>query len=394
MCSPLWVGGLQLSGIGTIESDLTAIEQLVSGPANLKVANPQATWASIWAGLPLVAAALAGLTIRQRDLEILVRLILAGVFAQALIALLQAAQGPDSTFYFETTFNSSLIGTFNNRNHLANYFALTIPLWFYVVSSAQSNHNFHSYGESSRKWLFPLLVLWALAVILALLGGQSRAGLVACGVATLFSLTVHSRIINNGAGAQWRLVLATACAIACIALVASYALGFDHVVERFVSDRVAADASIRSTYTEATQAAARHFWPFGSGLGTFESVFPRFQDVKSIGYVSYAHNDYAQLVMETGVLGLVVCALAVIVAGHQVLIIVRGTRSGQVPWEPNGLQLFAAISLLAFLLHSRVEFNMHIPALAITAAFLFGVFLRPVSQGPFRRPMARGARRR
>ena len=38
--------------------------------------------------------------------------------------------------------------------------------------------------------------------------------------------------------------------------------------------------------------------------------------------------------------------------------------------------MFCGVGLLAFLLHSWVEFNMHIPALAVTAAFLSGVFLR------------------
>ena len=40
------------------------------------------------------------------------------------------------------------------------------------------------------------------------------------------------------------------------------------------------------------------------------------------------------------------------------------------------MQCFCGISLIAFLLHCWVEFNMHIPALAMTAAFLGGVFLR------------------
>jgi hypothetical protein len=35
--------------------------------------------------------------------------------------------------------------------------------------------------------------------------------------------------------------------------------------------------------------------------------------------------------------------------------------------------------VLVLLLHSWVEFNMHIPALAITAAFLAGVYLRPIA---------------
>ena len=39
----------------------------------------------------------------------------------------------------------------------------------------------------------------------------------------------------------------------------------------------------------------------------------------------------------------------------------------------------AGLSVLVLLLHSWVEFNMHIPALAITAAFLAGVYLRPIT---------------
>ena len=42
----------------------------------------------------------------------------------------------------------------------------------------------------------------------------------------------------------------------------------------------------------------------------------------------------------------------------------------------NGLMRTGALALL---LHSWVEFNMHIPALALTAAFLMGVFLRPLT---------------
>ena len=43
------------------------------------------------------------------------------------------------------------------------------------------------------------------------------------------------------------------------------------------------------------------------------------------------------------------------------------------------MRCYAGLGVLALLLHSWVEFNMHIPALALTASFLMGVFLRPLS---------------
>ena len=38
------------------------------------------------------------------------------------------------------------------------------------------------------------------------------------------------------------------------------------------------------------------------------------------------------------------------------------------------------LGLLGFLMHSLVEFNMHIPANAILASLLAGVYLRPLGK--------------
>jgi hypothetical protein len=42
------------------------------------------------------------------------------------------------------------------------------------------------------------------------------------------------------------------------------------------------------------------------------------------------------------------------------------------------LSAMCGLGLLGFLLHSLVEFPMHIPANAIMAALLAGIYLRPV----------------
>jgi hypothetical protein len=42
------------------------------------------------------------------------------------------------------------------------------------------------------------------------------------------------------------------------------------------------------------------------------------------------------------------------------------------------LGTLCGLGLLGFLLHSLVEFNMHIPANAIMAALLAGIYLRPL----------------
>jgi O-antigen ligase len=132
----------------------------------------------------------------------------------------------------------------------------------------------------------------------------------------------------------------------------------------------------RNKITSSALSAALQFWPWGSGLGSFEAVFPRFQPAIRIGYIEYAHNDYAQLLMELGAAGVVLMVIFAILLTHQVLNFVRVYRVEKRLPKNVVMQCFCGVALLAFLLHSWVEFNMHIPALAITAAFLSGVFLR------------------
>ena len=50
------------------------------------------------------------------------------------------------------------------------------------------------------------------------------------------------------------------------------------------------------------------------------------------------------------------------------------------------LNIGALSAIAALLLHSVVDFNMHIPANALLVAFLFGLLARPVSDSPFGNP--------
>ena len=138
------------------------------------------------------------------------------------------------------------------------------------------------------------------------------------------------------------------------------------------------DAQARRTYTEATLEGARTFWPWGSGVGTFESVFPRFQAALSPGYVEYAHNDYAQLAMELGVLGVLLALAVAVLVLAQLRRLWTAWRQEKRLSNDLALRCYCGLGASALLLHSVVEFNLHIPALATTAAFLLGIFLRPL----------------
>lgn len=382
LASPLWLAGLQLypvsaeawsalpgrldllNGLGVLGGNVASAR-----PLSL---NPSATAASLWAGVPVAAALLVGVLANARQTRVLFGVMIGVAAVQGAITVIQYVQGPGSLLYFDTAFPSPMIGSFNNRNHLANLFVMAIPLWFAVWA------HWHRDGDEGAKvpmFVLPLWYLLGFGILILLLSTQSRGGLLAGGVALVLSvlvyaLRVHTRLL-------WRHWLALGALAAVFGMAAALSVGEDKVTERFAREVITADAEVRGLLAASTFDAAWKLWPWGSGAGTYESVFPRFQSALSPGYASYAHNDYAQLLMEFGAAGVLVggllAVLAVVQLGH---LVAAGFRHGGLG-STQLQQCFAGVALLAFLIHCWVEFNMHIPALAIVAAMLAGVFLQP-----------------
>ena len=100
--------------------------------------------------------------------------------------------------------------------------------------------------------------------------------------------------------------------------------------------------------------------PFsGTGLGTFEVVYPQFQSFPSDKSWPYAHNDYVQLLAETGTLGGLL-ALASLLAFARRVWQEEKRRSSDT--APSWISIGAAIGCCGLLVHSLFDFNLHIPA--------------------------------
>jgi O-antigen ligase len=106
----------------------------------------------------------------------------------------------------------------------------------------------------------------------------------------------------------------------------------------------------------------RPLW--GWGLGTFPTVYPGYRSFYTNLFINEAHNDYAQLLVETGLLGF----------GLMLWFLVRMYRHGlptsrrwEFTWD-GALSLAALLGCTGILIHSFVDFNLQIPA---NAAFFY-----------------------
>lgn len=379
--APLWVGLLQLIPLpGGLWAALPGHAPYAQALAVAQVSDagyralslmPDATWTSVLAGIPLMAAFLLACFCSPAHLHRLVQALVVFAVAQAVLGLLQ--MGPFPGLSFGLVKGGRVVGTFANRNHFASYITMTVPLAVWMLSQAMApvRRTTSSQGVRAKG------ALWGVALFLLLSGvlvSASRGGAVTCLVVTvLAAMLLRHRAAQGSFRHHWGLA-GVATLLALVALAA----GVDALLARFEGEGAYLDSE-RWLYVIGTWHAAREFWPFGSGLGSFASVFPAYQPLGVHGFVEHAHNDYVQLLMEGGLLVVVLSLVALALIFRQVAALVRQDRRSGL--DPQALlQVACGLGLLAVLLHSWVEFNLRIPANAILAAFLLGAFLRPLAE--------------
>jgi O-antigen ligase len=162
-------------------------------------------------------------------------------------------------------------------------------------------------------------------------------------------------------------------ALIVLGIVLAALIGLAPTLDRFEPDALKLSGEGRYALYAATLRAGLDFLPFGSGLSTFASVFPRYQAGAFGGYIDYAHNDYLQAFMEMGLVGatIAVLMLATWAARMNLLLRQAGTRSFAV------LQVAAGVALLPPIVHSLFDFALHMPGNAVWCATLAGVMLHP-----------------
>jgi hypothetical protein len=107
----------------------------------------------------------------------------------------------------------------------------------------------------------------------------------------------------------------------------------------------------------------------GTGLGTFTDVYPRVKPDDFKGHFDNAHNDWIELLVETGAIGLILAILAV---GIYFFSLIKVLRKRDDPYV-KGLGVGVLGSSAAIFAHSMVDFNFHLPANAILFAVILGL---------------------
>jgi O-antigen ligase len=114
---------------------------------------------------------------------------------------------------------------------------------------------------------------------------------------------------------------------------------------------------------------------FGTGPATFVFVHPRYQDNTFPTKAVLTHDDYLNCLDDYGAIGLAIALVFVVSVTVRFFNRPRGTSR----WQDRVLLTAGFLAWSALLLHSLVDYNMHIPANAMMLFALTGMGLRRFS---------------
>jgi O-antigen ligase len=258
-------------------------------------------------------------------------------------------------------------GTFVNRNHYAGYLemCLAVGLGMLIANlTGRKAHSLRQFLRDAAELILGPRMRLRLALVCMVIGlvlSRSRMGNTAFFASMLVAGVIGLAFSRRATRSM--VILITSLIVIDIVIVGSY-FGASQVVERIEKTTLATED--RPDVAAHTLEMWQAFPVFGSGLGSYHVVYPRFTGPEVPVTPTHAHNDYVQFLAETGVVGILL--LGTVVA----LSLLAALRAQYLRGDPlaRGLAFGAVMGITAILIHSSTDFNLQIPSNAMTFMFV------------------------
>ena len=292
-----------------------------------------------------------------------------------LIALLQKFSSPGKIYWLRAvTVSAHPVGPWIYRSQYCGYMELVAPLvlalsLYYrpVISSGESlRRRIAAFFSRDGGNLYILLGFGLLILASSTFISLSRGGIIAFSLSFLFFFLLlawkearYSSLFYVGV-------------VSCLVLTVSW-FGWDPIVQRF--DHIinsSGDVDIgRFPIWKNSWQLFKDFWLTGSGFGTFIAIFPQYRTFPGSEIYDHAHNDYLELLTDGGIIGFILVSwflIAIIRSGMRMLRRRRDRYSIL-------LSIGALTGIVATLIHSISDFNMHNGAVGLYFFFVCGLLV-------------------
>jgi O-antigen ligase len=299
-------------------------------------------------GVMLLIAAECVKEERARKAFMLAMLVFGACYA--FFALIQGFTSNGKVFWVHTPHfhTSSFYGTYIDRDHYAGLMEMLVPIPLVL-----------GFGHLFRRELRALVLFGAVLMGTTIFLSGSRGGMIAFGL----ELAVFSALAFRS---KRKLHAALGSIVLCVLVLGLLLfVGRGQVIGRLGDLR----PGIRLQISKDCLRMFARRPVLGWGLETFPTVYPTFRSFYTNLFINEAHNDYAQLLVETGSIGFGLMLWFVIRLYQRGLPV---SRRWEFKWD-GALSLAALLGCTGLLFHSFVDFNLHIPANAALFYVLCGL---------------------
>ena len=266
--------------------------------------------------------------------------------AIALFALLQGFSSNGKLYWLrQPYFGGWVYGSYVNHNHYAGLMEMLTPVPLVIALSRHC--------PTQQRWLAAIA---ASIMASSILFSGSRGGMTAFD-AEFVLLSVL--LLRHNRRSKTKGVMAV---FVILTLALAVWMGDSELIQRLGTIRSQARSELSGgTRLSIDRDALRMFAQkplLGWGLGSFPEVYPQFRSFHTNLWVDHAHNDYLELLVETGMAGLLVAVWFLILTFRA-----AAKKLRQRTWGRSGLAELAALAgTSGILVHSLVDFNLQIPA--------------------------------
>jgi O-antigen ligase len=334
-------------------------------------------------------------TTSRRVLGLLGAVVAAGVLQAGLAVVLYSTGASYDFLFMPFEQGQRAMGTFPNPDHLAGYMELALAAGLGLMLS-----QFGGEQQPPRRQWQPrmraalvflmsgkmLLRMMLVLLVIALVMTHSRMG----NGAFLLSLLLVGSVVATVSRRLRRpaIWLVVSMLVIDVVIIGQW-VGLDRVVQRlqgtgvsglessasFGFDVQAAGPPREESITERLAAprmalalVAQRPW-FGHGGGSFYTVFPPYKTQPWPWLWDHAHNDYVEVAADTGLIGLALWVGLGVVTAVRALKLLFDHQ----PRLNRGVGAAALLALSSIGLHSMVDFNLQIPANALTLTVLLAL---------------------
>jgi O-antigen ligase len=341
--------------------------------------SPSATWVSVLSLLPPIAVFLGVIQLSYRERRSFSVIVIGLGVVAAFVGVLQVAQGPSSPLrFFAITSDVEAVGFFANTNHFAALMytlAVFVAAWLtdmaFAIGPWKDRKNLESTSIATLTGVFLILIVFIAADAMT----RSRAGL-GLMIVALFATIALPMMDRRRSSGVTRIKLIAGAGLLVLFLVVQFGL-------YRISQRIAVDPlqDARIAFARNTITAAKAYMPFGSGFGTFVTVYPTFeppQDTIANVFANHAHNDWLEIWLEGGIVSVI------LVVGFLIWFLLRSAKiwgRAQSSIRPIDLLLAraATIAIPLILVHSIVDYPLRTDAMMAIFAFSCALLIEPLA---------------